>query len=132
MATRMNEIWIVFLMAILRVNVAFNSIWVVEKVPNESLNQSILDLKPQHQSNNNNPIMYPTRVEKISWKPRAFVYRGFLTEEECEHLISIPKSELKRSVVADSGSGESTVSEVRTSSGMFIPKGKVSLFYLYS
>jgi hypothetical protein len=43
-------------------------------------------------------------------------------------LISIAKSELKRSVVADSGSGESTVSEVRTSSGMFIPKGKVSFF----
>jgi hypothetical protein len=66
----MNEIWIVFLMAILRVNVAVNAIRVVEKVPNESLNQSILDLKPQHQSNNNNPIVYPTRVEKISWKPR--------------------------------------------------------------
>ncbi|XP_058076239.1 probable prolyl 4-hydroxylase 4 isoform X2 [Magnolia sinica] len=29
------------------------------------------------------------RVEQISWKPRAFVYEGFLTDEECDHMISI-------------------------------------------
>jgi prolyl 4-hydroxylase len=34
------------------------------------------------------------------------------------------KSELKRSAVADSESGESQLSEVRTSSGMFISKAK--------
>jgi len=124
MSTRMNGIWIVFLLAFLRLNIAVNAIRDVEKPRNESLNYSIIDLKQQHQSNNNNPIVYPTRVEQISSKPRAFVYRGFLSEEECEHLISLAKSELKRSAVADSGSGESTVSEVRTSSGMFIPKGK--------
>lgn len=55
---------------------------------------------------------------------RAFVYEGFLTELECDHLISIAKSELKRSAVADNLSGESKLSEVRTSSGMFIPKNK--------
>lgn len=36
------------------------------------------------------------------------------------------KSELKRSAVADNLSGQSKLSEVRTSSGMFIPKGKVT------
>lgn len=35
------------------------------------------------------------------------------------------KSELKRSAVADNVSGKSRLSDVRTSSGMFIPKGKV-------
>jgi len=124
MATRMNEIWIVSLLTILGVNVAVNATRILDEVPNVSLNYSILDLKQQHQSNNNNPIVYPTRVEQISWKPRAFVYRGFLSEEECDHLTSLAKKELKRSAVADSGSGESLVSEVRTSSGMFIPKGK--------
>ncbi|KAL6581837.1 putative prolyl 4-hydroxylase 4 [Orobanche minor] len=55
---------------------------------------------------------------------QAFVYEGFLTDEECNHLISLAKSELKRSAVADNLSGKSMLSEVRTSSGMFIPKGK--------
>ncbi|XP_044485494.1 probable prolyl 4-hydroxylase 4 [Mangifera indica] len=69
-------------------------------------------------------IVSPSKVTLISWKPRAFVYEGFLTDLECDHLISLAKSELKRSAVADNLSGESKLSEVRTSSGMFIPKGK--------
>ncbi|MED6205478.1 putative prolyl 4-hydroxylase 4 [Stylosanthes scabra] len=69
-------------------------------------------------------IINPSKVKQISWNPRAFVYEGFLTDLECDHLISLAKSELKRSAVADNLSGESQLSEVRTSSGMFIPKGK--------
>ena len=89
MATRSNEIWIIFLLAILRINVAVNAIRLVDKPPNESLNFSIIDVKQQHQSSNNIPIVHPTRVEQISWKPRAFVYKGFLSNEECKHLISL-------------------------------------------
>ncbi|XP_022848876.1 prolyl 4-hydroxylase 2-like [Olea europaea var. sylvestris] len=69
-------------------------------------------------------IINPSKVKTVSWKPRAFVYEGFLTKDECNHLISLAKSELKRSAVADNESGKSTLSEVRTSSGMFIPKSK--------
>jgi len=69
-------------------------------------------------------IINPAKVKQISWKPRAFVYEGFLTDLECDHLISLAKSELKRSAVADNMSGKSKLSEVRTSSGMFISKGK--------
>ncbi|KAJ8434953.1 hypothetical protein Cgig2_025989 [Carnegiea gigantea] len=66
----------------------------------------------------------PSKVKQVSWKPRAFVYEGFLTDEECQHLITLAKSELKRSAVADNDSGKSQVSEVRTSSGAFINKAK--------
>lgn len=66
----------------------------------------------------------PSKVKQISWKPRAFVYEGFLTDLECDHLVSIARSELKRSEVADNDSGESKLSTVRTSSGMFISKSK--------
>ncbi|KAJ1427252.1 ShKT domain [Sesbania bispinosa] len=68
----------------------------------------------------------PTRVPLVpsSTLLRAFVYEGFLTDLECDHLISLAKSELKRSAVADNLSGESKLSEVRTSSGMFITKNK--------
>ncbi|XP_010546909.1 PREDICTED: probable prolyl 4-hydroxylase 4 [Tarenaya hassleriana] len=69
-------------------------------------------------------IINPSKVKQVSWKPRAFVYEGFLTDLECDHLISLAKSELKRSAVADNNSGESKLSEVRTSSGTFISKAK--------
>nr|AFK35574.1 unknown [Lotus japonicus] len=69
-------------------------------------------------------IINPSKVKQVSWKPRAFVYEGFLTGLECDHLISLAKSELKRSAVADNLPGDSKLSEVRTSSGMFISKKK--------
>ena len=64
---------------------------------------------------------------------RAFVYEGFLTEWECDYLISIAKPHLKRSVVAaaDDVIGEGKLSKVRTSFGMFIPKNKVIIYVLY-
>ncbi|KAI4304117.1 hypothetical protein MLD38_039672 [Melastoma candidum] len=83
---------------------------------------SILFSSPRAYSRSS--IVSPSRVRQVSWKPRAFVYEGLLTDLECDHLISLAKSELKRSAVADNESGKSKLSEVRTSSGMFIPKGK--------
>ncbi|GMP86821.1 hypothetical protein CsSME_00039458 [Camellia sinensis var. sinensis] len=52
-------------------------------------------------------IINPSKVKQVSSKSRAFVYEGFLTDEECNHLISLAKSELKRSAVADNESGKS-------------------------
>lgn len=34
-------------------------------------------------------VVDPSRVTQISWRPRAFIYRGFLTYEECDHLIRL-------------------------------------------
>ncbi|KAK9011649.1 hypothetical protein V6N11_044495 [Hibiscus sabdariffa] len=66
----------------------------------------------------------PTHVTQLSWHPRAFIYRGFLTREECDHLITLAKDKLEKSMVADSESGKSVASEVRTSSGMFLSKAQ--------
>lgn len=66
----------------------------------------------------------PTRVTQLSWHPRAFLYKGFLTHEECDHLIQLAKDKLEKSMVADNDSGKSIPSEVRTSSGMFLQKGQ--------
>lgn len=66
----------------------------------------------------------PTRVTQISWSPRAFIYKGFLTDEECDHLIHLAKDKLQKSMVADNDSGKSIESEVRTSSGMFLNKAQ--------
>ncbi|KAG8387445.1 hypothetical protein BUALT_Bualt02G0022100 [Buddleja alternifolia] len=35
----------------------------------------------------------PTRVTQNSWSPRAFLYRGFLTDKECDHLITLLRQE---------------------------------------
>nr|ABB47602.2 prolyl 4-hydroxylase, putative, expressed [Oryza sativa Japonica Group] len=64
----------------------------------------------------------PSRVVQLSWRPRAFLHKGFLTDAECEHLISLAKDKLEKSMVADNESGKSVMSEVRTSSGMFLEK----------
>lgn len=64
----------------------------------------------------------PTRVTQLSWSPRAFLYKNFLTDEECDHLIELSKDKLEKSMVADNESGKSIQSEVRTSSGMFLNK----------
>ncbi|KAL5567974.1 hypothetical protein UlMin_024549 [Ulmus minor] len=31
----------------------------------------------------------PSRVVQFSWQPRVFLYKGFLSEEECDRLISL-------------------------------------------
>ncbi|CAK9170020.1 unnamed protein product [Ilex paraguariensis] len=66
----------------------------------------------------------PTRVTQLSWHPMAFLYRGFLTDKECDHLVTLAKDKLEKSMVADNESGKSIESEVRTSSGMFLQKAQ--------
>ncbi|WCJ20861.1 2-oxoglutarate (2OG) and Fe(II)-dependent oxygenase superfamily protein [Euphorbia peplus] len=81
---------------------------------------SVLTLKP--------PVIHkvfdPSRVIQLSWRPRAFLYKGFLSDEECDHLIVLAKDKLEKSMVADNESGKSIESEVRTSSGMFLSKAQ--------
>ncbi|XP_022157664.1 probable prolyl 4-hydroxylase 7 isoform X2 [Momordica charantia] len=66
----------------------------------------------------------PSRVTQLSSQPRAFVYKGFLSAEECEHLINLAKDKLEESLVADDVTGESVTSRERTSTGMFLVKGQ--------
>ncbi|TYG45977.1 hypothetical protein ES288_D11G219200v1 [Gossypium darwinii] len=56
----------------------------------------------------------PTRVTQLSWHP----------SEECDHLITLAKDKLEKSIVADNESGDIIESEVRTSSGMFLQKAQ--------
>ncbi|ONM06481.1 putative prolyl 4-hydroxylase 12 [Zea mays] len=64
----------------------------------------------------------PSRVVQLSWRPRAFLHKGFLSDAECDHLIALAKDKLEKSMVADNESGKSVQSEVRTSSGMFLER----------
>ncbi|KAM3230720.1 hypothetical protein ACQJBY_061102 [Aegilops geniculata] len=65
----------------------------------------------------------PTRAVHVSWRPRAFLYKGFLSEAECDHLVALAEEGgLQKSMVVDRLTGKSVMSQVRTSSGTFLPK----------
>lgn len=59
-------------------------------------------------------------IHQLSWSPRAFLLKGFLTPEECDHLIGLAEPYMEKSEVADEESGKSVTSDVRTSTGMFL------------
>lgn len=63
-------------------------------------------------------------TEVLSWEPRAFVYHNFLSKEECEYLINLARPHMVKSTVVDSKTGQSKDSRVRTSSGMFLRRGR--------
>ncbi|KAJ0241924.1 Prolyl 4-hydroxylase 5 [Hirschfeldia incana] len=80
--------------------------------------------KSQEQSNGGEEEGNGERwVEVISWEPRAVIYHNFLTNEECEHLISLAKPNMVKSAVVDEKTGGSKDSRVRTSSGTFLRRG---------
>ena len=64
-----------------------------------------------------------TWIEPFSWKPRAFVIHNILTDEECDHLISLAEPSVKAStVVTNSAAHEEGVSKARTSFGTFLKR----------
>jgi len=62
-------------------------------------------------------------VVHLSWAPRAFLLKGFLSPEECDHIINIAKPMMTKSGVVDNETGKSKESDVRTSTGTFFDKG---------
>jgi hypothetical protein len=63
-------------------------------------------------------------IIQLSWQPRSYLLKGFLTHEECDHLIGMAKPSMRKSSVADSSTGKSVDSNVRTSTGTFLSKGQ--------
>jgi len=61
------------------------------------------------------------QVEVLSTAPRIVIYRNFLSNEECEHMIQAARPHLKRSTVIDNQSSGADVDPRRTSYGMFFP-----------
>ncbi|XP_042503352.1 probable prolyl 4-hydroxylase 6 [Macadamia integrifolia] len=60
----------------------------------------------------------PSRVIQLSWRPRVFLYRDFLFDEECDHLISLAQKKVERSLPNDSDSKDAVTSSLNSSSGM--------------
>jgi len=60
-------------------------------------------------------------LEQISENPRVFIISDFLSEEECDYIISYAKPEMSRSTVFDEKTNQRKISSVRTSSSMRCP-----------
>jgi len=66
----------------------------------------------------------PARVTHLSWKPRAYLYRGFLKKAECDYIIEHARPKMEKSTVVDNKTGKSVPSGIRTSDGMFFARGQ--------
>ena len=63
-----------------------------------------------------------SRIVKLSEKPRAYLYRGFLRQAECDYIKERAKPKLEKSTVVDNKTGQSVPSNIRTSDGMFFDR----------
>ena len=70
------------------------------------------------------PVLTPllSCVQSLLWKPRVFLLHALLTPEECDELVAMARPELEASTVVDVATGQGMLSQVRTSTGMFIMK----------
>lgn len=75
------------------------------------------------------PLQYnridPSRVIQLSWRPRVFLYQGFLSNVECDHLISLAKRKQENSAGNDGNFQDDVIAariEDRMSAWTFLPK----------
>ncbi|KAK9842565.1 hypothetical protein WJX81_006326 [Elliptochloris bilobata] len=61
----------------------------------------------------------PSWVEILSWQPRAFLWHGFLSASECQHIMRLAKPQMRRSTVVGAN-GSSVTDGIRTSYGTFL------------
>ncbi|KAG0542053.1 hypothetical protein BDA96_02G070000 [Sorghum bicolor] len=71
------------------------------------------------------PPFNPSRVKAVSWQPRIFVYKGFLSDDECDHLVTLVSEHRRRRRRRPwwrTRHNQSGYSPGRTSTGMFLNK----------
>lgn len=51
-------------------------------------------------------VIDPSRVVQLSWRPRVFLYQDFLSDEECDYLISLVHKGNEKSSSDGNGSGD--------------------------
>eukprot|EP00873_Tetraselmis_striata_P039995 jgi/Tetstr1/460259/TSEL_005559.t1 len=68
-------------------------------------------------------VQPPARwIETVSWEPRAYVYHGFLSHEEADHIVALAQPTMSRSSVIDSETGGAKLDGIRTSHGTFLKR----------
>ncbi|KAA0043468.1 putative prolyl 4-hydroxylase 12 [Cucumis melo var. makuwa] len=62
----------------------------------------------------------PSRVVQVSWRPRVFLYKGFLSDDECDHLISLASNSKDNPSRNSAGSGNTVSTELLNGSGVIL------------
>jgi len=69
------------------------------------------------------PPIIAADVQVLDADARIFMFENFYTDEECDHIIKLSQTHMERSgVVAHEGGSE--ISDIRTSSGVFLARGQ--------
>ena len=63
-------------------------------------------------------------MEVLDEDARIFMFHGFLSPEECDHIIALAEPKLQRSGVVADDEGHSAISDIRTSAGMFLERAQ--------
>lgn len=63
-------------------------------------------------------------IETISWRPRAYIYHNFLSQEEADYMVKLVEKTVSRSHVVDVKTGHSKMDPIRTSWGGSIERGQ--------
>lgn len=59
-------------------------------------------------------------IEAMSWKPRAFVWHGFLSDDEADHIRNLAAPRMERSGVVNYDGSNTPDHDIRTSYGTFL------------
>lgn len=70
----------------------------------------------------------PRNVVRLSWSPRAFLYKNFLSSAECDYIVNVSRPHMKRSTVVGP-ENKGVVDDIRTSSGTFLDKYEDPVIY---
>lgn len=71
--------------------------------------------------------MQPTwrgEIVQLSWSPRAYLLKGFLSDAEADHIIEHASPKMEKSTVVDRKTGGNVPSNIRTSTGTFFRQGQ--------
>ncbi|KAK9797418.1 hypothetical protein WJX73_008984 [Symbiochloris irregularis] len=97
------------------------------ELPNRNLKPDALDQTPTGNTVGFGELgkeLWRGEVLQISHKPRAFLLKHLLSDEECEYLVKKAKPAMTKSTVVDNDTGKSVDSTVRTSTGTFFARGQ--------
>ncbi|GBF94788.1 prolyl 4-hydroxylase-like [Raphidocelis subcapitata] len=62
-------------------------------------------------------------IETISWRPRAYIFHNFLSQNEADYVVKLVEKKVTRSHVVDVKTGVNKMDEIRTSWGGAIDRG---------
>ncbi|KAL6848093.1 hypothetical protein ACP4OV_022221 [Aristida adscensionis] len=62
----------------------------------------------------------PSKSKRLSWRPRVFLYEGFLSDMECDYLVSMARGKMESPLVVKDGTRNSSQSNIDASIKVYL------------